>query len=72
MSRSLINCTLHPGWLKPFLAAIKNGYNERNAANMSGVGTNTIHQRMDNNPEFRAQYAELLAKQKPRFGHGAW
>ena len=72
MSNSLNRCTLHPGWVKPFLAAIKNGYSERNAANMSGVGTLTIHQREDKSPEFKAQYAETLAKQKPRYGHGAW
>jgi len=72
MSRSLNRCTLHPGWVKSFLAAIKNGYNERNAANMSGVGTNTVAQRCANVPEFKAQYDELMKKQKPRFGHGAW
>jgi len=72
MSNALSRCTLHPGWVKPFLAAIKNGYNERNAANMSGVSTLTVHQREERNPEFKAQYNELLVKQKPRYGHGAW
>lgn len=72
MSRSLMNCTLHPGWVKPFLAAIKNGYNEMNAANMSGVGTNAVRQRCESTPDFKADYDVARANAKPRYGHGPW
>lgn len=72
MSRALQHCKLRHGWIKPFLAAIKNGFSEKNAANAAGEGTNTIHRLMDSDPEFKAQYAEAQAKARPRFGHGAW
>ncbi len=72
MSNALANCRHIPSWMKPFLAAVKNGYNEKNAANMSGVGTNIVHQRMVNDPDFKASYDEIMLNQKPRYGHGAW
>lgn len=68
MSRSLLNCTVHPGWIKPFLNYIKSGYNEKNAANMAGVGTGIIQQRCDNYPDFKVEYETLLTSQKPRPG----
>lgn len=72
MSRSLINCKLRHGWIKPFLAAIKNGYSEKNAANMSGESTSTIHQQMAKDPEFKTEYDVAIAKARPRYGLGAW
>ena len=68
MSRSLLNCTVHPGWIKPFLNYIKLGYNEKNSANLSGIGTSTIQQRCDKYPDFKAEYETLLNNQKSRFG----
>ncbi len=74
MSNSLNSCKLRRGWIAPFLVAIKNGYNEKNAANRSGQSTNIIHRHMDNDPEFKAQYDEAKAHAsiRPRYGHGAW
>lgn len=72
MSNSLNRCKLIRGWVKPFLAAIQNGYSEKNAANMSGESTNTILALEAKDPEFRARYAEAQKKAKPRFGHSAW
>jgi hypothetical protein len=59
-----------PGWEKTFLTAIKNGYNERTAANMAGVGTGDILHRSGKSPEFKARYDEAHAnrRQRPRGG----
>lgn len=70
-SRALMGCKLHPGWMKPFLNAISHGYNEKNAANMAGVGTNVIRQRFESDSEFRQKYEETSAKAKPRYGRRA-
>ncbi len=72
MSNSLNQCKLRHGWIKPFLAAIKNGFNERNAANAAGEGTNTIHRHMEKDPGFKAEYDAAKASARPRYGHGAW
>ena len=72
MSNSLNRCKLRRGWIKPFLAAIQNGYSEKNAANMSGESTTTIHQLERNDPDFKAEYDAAVKKARPRFGHGAW
>ena len=72
MSNSLNRCKLIHGWIKPFLNAIQNGYSEKNAANMSGVGTNAVRQLEDKDPGFRARYDEAQKKARPRFGIGAW
>ncbi len=72
MSNSLNQCKLIKGWVRPFLAAIKNGYSEKNAANMSGESTNTIHRHADNDPGFKAEYDAAKAKARPRYGHGGW
>ncbi len=66
MSNSLRQCKLRRGWIKPFLAAIKNGYSEKNAANMSGESTNTIHQLERNDPQFKAEYDLAVSKARPR------
>lgn len=71
MSNSLNQCKLRRGWIKPFLAAITNGYSEKNAANMSGESTNTIHQLERNDPAFKAEYDEAVKKARPR-GQGVW
>ena len=71
MSRALQHCKLRHGWIKPFLAAIQNGYSEKNAANMSGESTTTIHQHADKDPGFQAEYEAAKAKARPR-GQGAW
>ncbi len=72
MSNSLNRCKLRHGWIKPFLAAIQNGYSEKNAANMSGESTSTIQRLERNDPEFKAQYDEAASRARPRYGHGAW
>ncbi len=72
MSNSLSQCKLRHGWIKPFLNAIQNGYSERNAANMAGESTNTIHRLADKDPDFKVQYDVAKAKARPRFGLGAW
>ncbi len=72
MSTSLENCTLRHGWIKPFLAAIKNGYSEKNAANMSGESTTTINRYAEKNPDFGAEYTAAKAQARPRYGHGSW
>ena len=68
MSRALNSCTLRPGWVKPFLNYIQSGYNEKNAANMSGIGTGTVRHRCENHDDFRAEYEALLVNQKARPG----
>ena len=72
MSNSLNQCKLRRGWIKPFLAAIKNGYSEKNAANMSGESTNTIHQLERNDPAFKAEYDEAVSKARPRGQAMGW
>lgn len=68
MSTSLNQCKLRHGWIKPFLAAIKNGYSEKNAANMSGESTTTIHRQMEKDPDFKANYEVARARAVPRYG----
>jgi len=72
MSNSLNHCKLRHGWIKPFLNAIGNGYSERNAANMSGVGTNAVQRLAAMDPDFKTQYDEAQRKARPRFGHSVW
>lgn len=72
MSNSLNQCKLRHGWIKPFIAAIKNGYSEKNAANMSGESTTTIHRYADKDQSFRAEYDAAVATARPRYGHGGW
>jgi len=72
MSTSLRNCRAVPGWIKPFIQHITNGYNDINAANMAGVGSNVIRQRLGSDPTFKNEYANAHAKAKPRFGHGRY
>lgn len=71
MSNSLNQCKLLHGWIKPFLAAIKNGFSEKNAANAAGEGTNTIHRLMDKDPTFKAKYDAARAAARPRYGQRA-
>jgi hypothetical protein len=72
VSNSLNKCKLRHGWIKPFLAAIKNGYSEKNAANMSGESTATIHQYAAKDAAFKAQYEAAQAGAKPRGTTGGW
>lgn len=72
MSNALNKCKLRHGWIKPFLAAIQNGYSEKNAANMSGESTTVIHRYAERDSAFKAAYDTAQAKAKPRFGHGPW
>ncbi len=71
MSTSLNQCKLRHGWIKPFLAAIRNGFSEKNAANAAGEGTNTIHRLMDKDSDFRAEYDAAKAAARPRYGQRA-
>ncbi len=71
MSNSLNQCKLRHGWIKPFLAAIKNGFSEKNAANAAGEGTNTIHRLMDKDLAFNAEYDAAKVAARPRYGQRA-
>ena len=55
-----------PGWEKGFLMAIRNGYNEKTAANTAGVGTGDVQLRLKQSPEFKKRYEEATANRKPR------
>lgn len=68
MSTSLQHCKLRHGWIKPFLNAIRHGFNEKNAANAAGEGTNTIHRHMEKDPAFKAEYEAVQAAARPRYG----
>lgn len=68
MSRALQNCKLRPGWMKPFLAAIGNGFSEKNAANAAGESTLTIQRFAERDADFKANYAAAQAKARPRYG----
>jgi hypothetical protein len=72
MSRALNNCRHVPGWIKPFLAGIKNGYNEKNAAQAAGVSTVLIQKRIEADPLFKQAYEETYATRRARPGSGAW
>lgn len=72
MSQSLQGCRHIPGWVKPYLQAIRNGYNEKNAANMAGEGTAVIRRHLEKDELFKKQLEEAQANAKPRFGHGAY
>lgn len=72
MSRSLMNCRHVPGWIKPFLAAIKNGYSEKNAAQMAGEGSATIHKRVETDGIFKAQYEAAHASRRPKGSGITW
>jgi hypothetical protein len=72
MSQSLQGCRHVPGWVKPFLAAIKDGYNEKNAAGMAGVGTLMVRQRAEKDPTFKKDYDDTHNTRRARPGHGAW
>lgn len=72
MSQALKNCRHVPGWVKPFLGAIKDGYNEQNAANMAGIGTALVRKHMGRDPEFKKSYEDTFATRRSRPGHGAW
>jgi hypothetical protein len=68
MSNSLNKCKLRHGWINPFLNAIRHGFNELNAANAAGEGTNTIRRHMEKDPAFKAEYEAAQAAARPRYG----
>ncbi len=68
MSTSLDKCKLRHGWISPFLNAIRHGFNELNAANAAGEGTNTIRRHMEKDPAFAAEYEAARAVARPRYG----
>ncbi len=72
MSESLKKCRLVHGWIKPFLAAIEDGYNELNSAQMAGISTVMVAQQVDNDPAFKKSYEDTHANRRERPGHGAW
>lgn len=72
MSLSLQNCRHKPSWVKTFLAATKDGYNFQNSANMAGVGTITVKQRLDKYSDFKQDYEVAVDTRRERPGHGAW
>lgn len=67
MSNALNRCRLVNGWQKQFLAAIRNGYAEINAANMSGIGSDTVRRRVEQDPIFATEYATAVEERRPRF-----
>lgn len=72
MSQSLQGCRHIPGWIKPYLQAIRNGYNEKNAANMAGEGTAVIRRQLEKDDIFRKELETAQAEARPRYGHGAY
>ena len=72
MSESLKNCRHRPSWVKTFIAATKDGYNFQNSANMAGVGTVTVKQRIEKHSDFKDDYDNAAATRRKRPGHGAW
>ncbi len=72
MSTVLDGCRKVPGWVKPFLQHITNGFNDINAANKAGVGSNVIRQRLLSDPTFKREYDTAQRVKRPRFGHGAY
>jgi hypothetical protein len=72
MSNSLNKCRLVKGWIKPFLAAIEDGYNELNASQMAGISTVMVSQQVDQDPAFKKSYEDAHENRRERPGHGAW
>ena len=72
MSQSLRNCIHKPSWVKTFLAATKDGYTFQNSANMAGVGTITVKQRLEKHADFKVDYETAVETKRERPGHGAW
>lgn len=72
MSQSLHRCRHIPGWVKPYLQAIRNGFNEKNAANLAGEGTAVIRRHLEKDELFKGQLEDAHANAKPRYGHGAY
>lgn len=66
MRGALSKCRHVPGWEKTFIEAIKQGYNEKTAANAAGVGTGDIKSRVGKDPAFKQRYEEAWAKRKAR------
>ena len=66
MSSALANCRHVPGWIKPFLAGVRSGYNDRNAAQLAGVGTAVVVKQLERDPIFKGQYEEAIAARPER------
>ena len=58
------------GWMPVFLQNIRNGFNDTNAASRADIGSNVIRQRLESDPQFKADYEAAHAVKRPRFGHG--
>lgn len=65
-SQALSKCRHIPGWVRPFLAAVKNGYSEKNAAQMAGTGAEQIRMYGERNPDFVEQLEHNLANAAKR------
>ena len=74
MSNSLNQCKLRHGWIKPFLAGVKRGLSDKNAANAAGESTTTILRHVEKDPDFKAEYdaARAQANARPRGAYGIW
>lgn len=74
MSNSLNRCKLRHGWIKPFLAGVKRGLNDMNAANAAGESTTTILRYAEKDPIFKAEFAaaRAAANTRPRGAYGAF
>jgi hypothetical protein len=66
MSSRLTKYRHVPTWEKAFLMAIRQGYNEKTAANTAGVGTAMVQERAARDSEFKKNYDDAIAGQKVR------
>lgn len=72
MIGALGRCRYVPGWEKTYLEAIKQGYNNKTAANLAGVGTAEVNKRMGRDPKFKQRVEETVQNKKARPQGGMW
>ena len=70
-SNSLNKCVHRPGWLKGFLASVKNGYTDLNAARGQGISTAMVRRYLEDNPDQMEIYKFNLDNQVAR-RDGRW
>ena len=70
-SNALSKCTHRPGWLKGFLASVKNGYSDINAARGQGISTAMVRRYLESNPDQMEIYKYNLENQVSR-RDGRW
>lgn len=50
-SGALRDCKHRPGWLKGFLAAVRNGYSDLNSAKAQGISTQVVKKYLEANTD---------------------